>query len=361
MALPRSSPRAVAPSRRAHPGPRARGPHGGPHRRRRNLNAQTKSRWDSPSGPDRCWHASRRPADGLSSTVASGPSNPCGACKSRRRGLRTSVHTVSLKATLGRPIISRKSWNCWKLVGAASRSSRVTTGSCGSSSVTVRREPARTARFAAELARRLRPAEVEAVCGPLVGGALLAQAVAAHLDAAFLYAEPRPPPEHPGGGLYTVRYRVPGAMRARAAGRAVAIVDDVANAGSATRATHSELRDAGARRPPRRIARFTRSQLRDRVVAVSRHLVTAAAAVDRVACPVAGGDRVVAAAGQDLVLAGAGSDRRRCRSRRRACRRRRRRSSDRRRWSPAGRPPRSRRSAGRRRRVRTGSRPLRGR
>jgi orotate phosphoribosyltransferase len=108
-------------------------------------------------------------------------------------------------------------------------------------------EPARTARFAAELARRLRPAEVEAVCGPLVGGALLAQAVAAHLDAAFFYAEPGSPPEHPGGGLYAVRYHVPQAMRARAAGRAVAIVDDVANAGSATRATHSELLDAGAR------------------------------------------------------------------------------------------------------------------
>jgi orotate phosphoribosyltransferase len=49
------------------------------------------------------------------------------------------------------------------------------------------------------------------------------------------------------GRLYAVRYRVPAVMRGRAAGRAVAIVDDVANAGSATRATYSELCDAGAR------------------------------------------------------------------------------------------------------------------
>jgi hypothetical protein len=36
-------------------------------------------------------------------------------------------------------------------------------------------------------------------------------------------------------------------MRSRVAGRAVAIVDDVANAGSATRATYSELCAAGSR------------------------------------------------------------------------------------------------------------------
>jgi len=105
--------------------------------------------------------------------------------------------------------------------------------------------PSRVAGFAAELARRLAPAGVEAVCGPLVGGALLAQAVAARLDAEFLYAEPLAPAA--GAGLYAVRYRVPAAVRARAAGRAFAIVDDVVNAGSATRATYAELRDAGAR------------------------------------------------------------------------------------------------------------------
>ena len=106
-------------------------------------------------------------------------------------------------------------------------------------------QPSRTAEFAAELARRLAPAEVEAVCGPLVGGALLAQAVATDLDVEFLYAEPASPED--GRGLYALRYRLPAVMRARAAGRAVAIVDDVVNAGSATRATYAELREVGAR------------------------------------------------------------------------------------------------------------------
>jgi orotate phosphoribosyltransferase len=105
--------------------------------------------------------------------------------------------------------------------------------------------PSRTERFAAELARRLEPAGVEAVCGPLVGGALLAQAVAARLGVEFLYAEPVSPDA--GNGLYAVRYRVPAAVRARAAGKSFAIVDDVVNAGSATRATYAELRAAGGR------------------------------------------------------------------------------------------------------------------
>ena len=48
---------------------------------------------------------------------------------------------------------------------------------------------ARTAHFAAELARRLGSAGVEAVCGPLVGGALLAQAVGTQMDVDLLYTE----------------------------------------------------------------------------------------------------------------------------------------------------------------------------
>src|SRR3954468_9588475 len=47
----------------------------------------------------------------------------------------------------------------------------------------------------------------------------------------------------------------------------------------------------------------------DAVAAVDRRLVVAGAACDRVLGPVAGGDRVVAAVGRDLVLAGAGRDR----------------------------------------------------
>jgi uncharacterized protein (DUF849 family)/adenine/guanine phosphoribosyltransferase-like PRPP-binding protein len=94
--------------------------------------------------------------------------------------------------------------------------------------------PRRTDRFAAELADLLQPHGVEAVCGPLVGGALVAQLVAAHLDVDLLYAE------QPG-------YRIPQAVRPHAAGRTFAIVDDVVNAGAATRATYAGLQEAGAR------------------------------------------------------------------------------------------------------------------
>src|SRR5262245_51691875 len=43
--------------------------------------------------------------------------------------------------------------------------------------------------FAVELAARLSQHDVDAVCGPLVGGAFLAQIVAAELDVNFYYAE----------------------------------------------------------------------------------------------------------------------------------------------------------------------------
>src|SRR3989442_16006605 len=49
--------------------------------------------------------------------------------------------------------------------------------------------PRRLRRFAAELARRLKRYQVEAVCGPLVEGAFLAQMVAEELDVEFFFAE----------------------------------------------------------------------------------------------------------------------------------------------------------------------------
>jgi hypothetical protein len=57
--------------------------------------------------------------------------------------------------------------------------------------------------FAGELARRLAPAGIEAACGPLVGGGLLAQAVATDLDVELLYAEPTASADD--GRLYAVR------------------------------------------------------------------------------------------------------------------------------------------------------------
>ena len=97
----------------------------------------------------------------------------------------------------------------------------------------------------AELARRLSARGVEAVCGPLVGGAFLAQMLAARLGVEFFYSEPSARPRQ--DALYSAEYRIPAALRERARGRAVAVADDVVNAGSATRATLADLRACGAR------------------------------------------------------------------------------------------------------------------
>jgi orotate phosphoribosyltransferase len=94
----------------------------------------------------------------------------------------------------------------------------------------------------AALAERIRPYEVDVVCGPLVGGALLAQLVAARLGAGFCYTERTAT----GSGLYAAAYRVPDVLRSRLAGTRVAIVDDVVNAGSAVRATLAAVGAAGA-------------------------------------------------------------------------------------------------------------------
>jgi orotate phosphoribosyltransferase len=94
-----------------------------------------------------------------------------------------------------------------------------------------------------ELADRLEPHAADVVCGPLVGGALLAQLVAARLGADFCFTERTSTGD---GGLYTAAYRLPSALAARVAGRRVAIVDDVVNAGSAVRATLTALTAAGA-------------------------------------------------------------------------------------------------------------------
>ena len=98
--------------------------------------------------------------------------------------------------------------------------------------------------FARELARRLSPERIEAVCGPLVEGAFVAQLVAAELDVPFSYAERI---VHPGrDGLYPVEYRIPRALRTTVRGKAVAIVNDAINAGSAVRGTFVDLENCGA-------------------------------------------------------------------------------------------------------------------
>lgn len=106
--------------------------------------------------------------------------------------------------------------------------------------------PARLLPYVDTLARRLaETVEPEGVCGPLLGGALIASAVATALDCELYVAEPAPPAAAPGE-LFRARYVVPEPVRSRLAGRRVAVLDDVVNAASATRATVADLRAAGA-------------------------------------------------------------------------------------------------------------------
>lgn len=98
--------------------------------------------------------------------------------------------------------------------------------------------------LAAELARRLADAQAEIVCGPLVEGAFVGLMVASELNCSFVYTErfARPSPN----GLFSMGYRVPEPLRSRLAGRRVAIVNDVINAGSAVRGSLADLEACGA-------------------------------------------------------------------------------------------------------------------
>lgn len=99
--------------------------------------------------------------------------------------------------------------------------------------------------FITELSRRLAVHSPDAVCGPMTGGAKLAQMLATTLQVEWLTAERS---EIPGAtGLFPVKYRMSETHRERARGRSVAIVDDAISAGSAVRGTYADLIACGAR------------------------------------------------------------------------------------------------------------------
>ena len=105
--------------------------------------------------------------------------------------------------------------------------------------------PARLVPFVEDLARRLAAAvNPDAVCGPLLGGGLIAGAVATLLDIELYVAEPVGRSDG-SSELFRARYAVPAETRGRLRGRRVAVVDDVMNAASAVRATVSDVRAAG--------------------------------------------------------------------------------------------------------------------
>jgi orotate phosphoribosyltransferase len=90
----------------------------------------------------------------------------------------------------------------------------------------------------------LRPYSITAVCGPLLGGAFLAHAIAAHMGVRFYFSQQVE--IKTDGSLFAAEYRLPTELRRRAGKERVAIVDDVISAGSSVRATAAELSAVGA-------------------------------------------------------------------------------------------------------------------
>jgi orotate phosphoribosyltransferase len=105
-------------------------------------------------------------------------------------------------------------------------------------------DPGEIAPLVAALANRLRHYGASAVCGPLLGGAFLAQAVAVELGVRFYFTEPESGGD--ASGLFSADYRLPSELNRRIGGERVAVVDDVISAGSSVRATVMALTAAGA-------------------------------------------------------------------------------------------------------------------
>jgi orotate phosphoribosyltransferase len=104
-------------------------------------------------------------------------------------------------------------------------------------------EPAAISPLVHALATKLRAHAPTAVCGSLLGGAFLAQALAAAMGTRFYFSQPastsRP-------GLFTAEYQIPSELARRIRGERVAVVDDVISAGSSARATVAAATRAGA-------------------------------------------------------------------------------------------------------------------
>jgi orotate phosphoribosyltransferase len=98
--------------------------------------------------------------------------------------------------------------------------------------------------WVAKLAERLARYDIAAVCGPLTGGAFLAQLVAARLGVPFAFTDRAVPPN--ADRMFGVEYPLRPSLARVVEGRRVAIVDDVVSAGSASRGTYASLAAAGA-------------------------------------------------------------------------------------------------------------------
>jgi len=92
--------------------------------------------------------------------------------------------------------------------------------------------------WASEIARLAYPQRPEVVCGPLVGGAFVAQFVASELGLPCVFSERISDADS--------RFRVPSSLRALVGEARVLLLDDAINAGAACRSTAQDLREAGA-------------------------------------------------------------------------------------------------------------------
>ncbi len=109
------------------------------------------------------------------------------------------------------------------------------------------RTPRDVAPFASRLAERLSRIGFDVVCGPVAGGAVVAELVAKELDLPFISTAQVVLPGVAGGDApWLVTYRLPDGIGDALAGRKVAVVDDAINAGSAVGGTLRALRAAGA-------------------------------------------------------------------------------------------------------------------
>lgn len=90
----------------------------------------------------------------------------------------------------------------------------------------------------------LKPFDFTAVCGPLTGGALVAQTMAQRLGKNFYYTQRAI--DGTGAGLYQAGYQLPEGLQASAARERFAVIDDAMSAGSSTRSTSAHLASLGA-------------------------------------------------------------------------------------------------------------------
>ena len=105
-------------------------------------------------------------------------------------------------------------------------------------------QPERLQPFVVELAARLARCTPDAVCGPMSGGAKLAELIAAEIGVDCLNAVRHQPAN--SDGLFQIKYELPIDQREKVRGKRVAIVDDAICAGSAVRGTHEDLVRCGA-------------------------------------------------------------------------------------------------------------------